>query len=863
MYILENDVEWTQELKDAFKHNVTKAKIICGEDEINYDNGLKDIEIEDTRYVPKVGFIGQAVAKKATINLIDNQQELNLENKEIEIFIGADYNNQTYYINYGKFIVNSSPQNDKTNNTIKIVAYDYMIKFNENYTDTMTYPCTLKQLLQSICTQAGVELGTETFANQNFSVTDNQFEGKTLREVLQNIAKCAFSWARIGQDNKLYLDFEVNDTITETLTIDDYYKDSYKIANEYYGAINKVTYGESNIVGQEESVEDTEDIELHGEKELVINDNYFGYTTEKRHQLIQAGTRLFGLKYMPVQELKTIGLIYLDCNDIIKVIDENNNYITTRVFSHIIRYNGITKDEIKTESKSNNENKYQNINSPAVQNSRTEIMVDRANKQILSIAQEIGDRSEKTTTITQDLDTIASKVENIADLTKEQTGIKTVTINDAFEGGNMLELHIYGNNSVFNYLYPRDDLYPSDTLYPYGDSRIRFTNQNGTTELDLGIMEVLRSNTETRDEFVIIDGEANVIRRVNSDGTTKQEEETTYLGTLNFQLTEGDNTFEVVNYFAEIMIKYVAKNEFTDIFSTKAEMHSEISQTAEEINLEVSKKVDSGQVIASINLSSEEASINANKININGVISANGNFQIDTEGNVSLAGNIYMTGTNTKIVGGDGLITNLQFYTSGLVGHYYDTSDIRYGICCFVNIPSNFVIQSAKLTVMHSTVEATYYYESGQRLHYGNSKNVSCTKNSGITFSRTGANVDVTQPIIPDTPGEVIAQLGSFNGNQAVQVDITNSLSSGPQYLVLADYVNSVSSFEQTLDYTGNITMFVDVIGYMKLNYTENRLENENMQRTFEVIQKMDKEELEKDDDELTKGKNEKDEEVK
>ena len=384
--------------------------------EINYDNGIKEIVIEDSVYVPDLGFIGQATAKKATLILLDNEQTTNLENKEFDIYIGADYNNQTYYINYGTFIVNEPPENDSTNGTIKIIAYDYMIKFNKKYEDQITYPCTLRDYLMNICNQAGVELGSEEFVNENFIVENNQFEGKQLREVLKHIAKCAFSWARIDQDNKLYLDFDVNDSVAETLTINDYKLDGFKKANEYYGAINKVTYGESNITGQEESVQDDADIALNGVKELVINDNYFAYTTAKRNELIQAGTVLFGLTYMPVSKLDLIGTIYLNCKDKIQISDENNNIITTRVFSHTIKYNGIIKDTIETNGTSSNQQTYQNPNTPTENTSQTEIMVDRANKRIDSLVMDIYDEDgiiqKNFTEIYQDINNVITSVQN-------------------------------------------------------------------------------------------------------------------------------------------------------------------------------------------------------------------------------------------------------------------------------------------------------------------------------------------------------------------------------------------------------------------------------------------------------------------
>ena len=593
MYKLENNVEWTNDLKDAFKHNITRAKIVYDNTEINYDNGIKEITLEDSVYVPDIGFIGQATSKKLTLILLDNEQTINLENKEFELYIGADYNNQTYYINYGKFIVNEPPENDSTNGTIKIIAYDYMIKFNKIYQDEVTYPIKLKDYLSNICTQAGVQLGSQTFPNQNFWVSDNQFEGKQLREVIKHIAKCAFSWARIGQDNKLYLDFNATGDVIETFGLDDYKQDGFKRANEYYGPINKVTYADSDIQGQERSVFDESSIALIGTKELVIYDNFFAYTTQKRQDLIQSGNVLFGFNYMPVTQLELTGAIYLDCTDIIEVIDDKNNTITTRVFSHTIKYNGVISDTVSAPALSNNQQTYKNINTPANTNNIIEIIVDRAIKQIKSIISDIGDRSQKTTTITQDIESIESKVEDVEDLTNTVTGNRTVTISDAFPNENILELHIYGNNSVFNYLLPSDDLYPEDNLYPFGDSKIRFYNDKEDRTVELGIEEVLRSNNEVKDElFIDYQGNVNLIRRVNPDGTTKQIPTNTLLGELHFKLIEGDNTFEIVNYVAPIEVKYAIKSTYTDIFSTKLEMETSIKQTAEEINSVVARKVD-------------------------------------------------------------------------------------------------------------------------------------------------------------------------------------------------------------------------------------------------------------------------------
>lgn len=467
MYKLENNVEWTEDLKNAFKHNVTRAKIeyIKNNQTITIDEntGIKEIILEDSRYVPETGFIGQATAKKVTLTLLDNSLSTNLENKEFTLYIGADYNNQTYYINYGNFIVNEPPENDSTNGTIKIVAYDYMIKFNKTYRDEIPYPCTLKAYLLNICSQANVELGSQSFTNDDFMVTDNQFEGKQLREILQHIGKCAFSWVRIGQDNKLYLDFKVNDenAITETITIDDYKQDAYKKANEYYGAINKVTYGDSDIQGQEISVPT---VDPENVKELVINDNYFAYTKAKRQQLIQGGTVLFGLKYMPITQLDLIGSVYLDCNDIIEVFDEEENSITSRVFSHTIKYNGAISDNIETEGKSETEQTYTNTNTTSASNARTEIIVDRANKKITQVVEEVGQYDSRISTVEQTVDGIKQQVQKTVDYKRTVEGITQIHLTEAMKE-DALSIEVKGNITYRSDLYPREDLYPSSDLY--------------------------------------------------------------------------------------------------------------------------------------------------------------------------------------------------------------------------------------------------------------------------------------------------------------------------------------------------------------------------------------------------------------
>lgn len=665
MYRLENNVAWTTDLKNAFKRNVTRAKILYDNIEINEGNYIQDLTIEEQRYIKNYGFVGTATAKKLELNVLDINGELNLENKEVVVKIGADYDGDTYYINYGNFIVDSAPQHDETNGKTRVVAYDYMIKFNKPYVDRVVYPCTLLTLLQDVCSQAGVTLGNTNFANATFSVENNQFEGYTLRQVLQNIAKCAFSWARIGQDNKLYLDFSLTPEITEPITINEYKLNSFKKAIEYYGPVNQVTYADSDIEGQEEKVPSAPPV---GDlKELVIYDNLFAYTAEKRHELIQAGTMLLGLEYMPISQLELIGFAYLDCKDAIEVDTLDEETFSSRVFIHRIKYNGTLHDNIITEGTSGNEQVYKNTATDMFQNQQTQIKVDRANKNIKLLTEEVDDQNSKISQLEIDMEGIEAQVASIYSTTKRVAGTKSIILTECVKG-YLIELRIRGNNTVFDRLYPADDLYPLDTLYPRGDSRVVVTDENGnSTVYELRIPSVLRANDEVYDEYILKDNFAKVIRRVNPDGTTKEVETEEIIGTYTIYIEDGQNTVTIQNYSAPIEALYVEQNAYTDQFATVIEMNSSIELAEQEINIELSKKVDDEEltganIMLRINDDESEAMIKADKISLEGkTIDLTGeditidsdNFKVDAEGNV-VCNSLELTGGSIDLDIDDG-----------------------------------------------------------------------------------------------------------------------------------------------------------------------------------------------------------------
>ena len=381
--------------------------------------------------------------------------------------------------------------------------------------------------------------------------------------------------------------------------------------------------------------------ESTGETEFVIADNPFAYTQEKRQELIEAGRYLFGLTYVPMS-MDMIGYIYLNCKDKIQVKNLNNESFDTYLLNHTITYEGTVSDSMESPAMTKTETQYQFTPQMIQALKHTELLVDKANQRIDAVIENVTENSEKIVELELTVDGIQQSVTDIENLTNTVEGVKTITLENCVEG-NLLELHIYGNNTVFDYLYPRNDLYPSDNLYPHGDSMIEVIDNDGNSKIyDLGITEVLRQNGDVYDEYVLDNGKAKIIRRINPDGTIKYTETEEDLGDFNIPLTLGTNIITIKNYSARLMAKFAIQNDLVEIFATKVEMNSSITQTAqsitlevdkkindteqelsstitqtaEEINSEVSKKVGEDEIISKINQSAEKIQINANKVSL-------------------------------------------------------------------------------------------------------------------------------------------------------------------------------------------------------------------------------------------------------
>lgn len=405
-------------------------------DETNY---IINWDLEDFRYVPNVGIIGQFVEKQLTGKLKNVNDDFSIVNKTFELQVGIkiDDNEPSWYT-LGHYIV-SEQADDNVADTMTFKAKDYTKYFEKPYEDRVEYPTTARILAEDVCGQCGVSLSSDTFINEDFIIENNQFvNNESCREVMKAISMLAYSWCRISFDDTVHLDFNSHSPVSSINTIDnDHYYDLITDGSTY-GAINKVVIGLKDVEGENVAItqEGTD-----GDNVLSLWDNPLTYTQELRQSVIDSASILYGLSYTAV-ESTTIGYLWLIGNETIRFVNMENGTFDTYPLDRTISYSGHVKTKIKSpvESLTNAQYTYESKVLNSVRN--TQIKVDKAEGTITSIAnrtEALNDTVvELGTQVTQGLEGIDINISNLQttiDENKNELQSQLDNVNNTLEDG--------------------------------------------------------------------------------------------------------------------------------------------------------------------------------------------------------------------------------------------------------------------------------------------------------------------------------------------------------------------------------------------------------------------------------------------
>ena len=389
------------------------------------DTPLDEYEIvsttyEDYRYVDTDSLvIGQFVARTFNGEIKNINRDLLIENKEIEVRMGVKVGDTTTWYSLGNFLI-TKPEEDDVKDKMTFKSMDYTKKFNKKFDPSLvTFPCTALELAEAVCAQCRVELATTDFTNADFIIENNQYvEDESCRKVMQDIGKLAYSWVRIGWDNKCYIDFEVKTEVEDhnIITNDEYY--DFSKQQKQFGVVNRVVVGMKDVDGENVAIQDDDSIAENGLCELHIYDNNLTYTPELRQQVIEGAKRLFGLKYVPV-EVNTVGHPWLIGNELVRIIDMDGNAVDTYPFDRTIEYMGHIKTKLVSKAETQTQHEYVNNNTLGDLLNRTKIVVDKQNQTIKAVAEQSDASAKKVAEFGITLDEISSSVSNTEEVVKD------------------------------------------------------------------------------------------------------------------------------------------------------------------------------------------------------------------------------------------------------------------------------------------------------------------------------------------------------------------------------------------------------------------------------------------------------------
>lgn len=381
---------------------------------------------EDYRYVDTATLcIGQFVARTISGELMNPNNSIIMENKEIKVELGVKTESGTNYYSLGNFLI-TKPSDDAVKDKTSFEAMDYTKKFNKEFDATgITFPCSALQLAQYCCQKCGVELGSTSFTNSSFVIDSNQYEtGDTFRKVMQDIGKLAYSWVRIGWDNKCYIDFSFSSTVADTDKIgtSNYY--DLTIQSEQFGPVNRVVIGMTDIEGENVVLEDSTSIAQNGVCELQIMDNNLTYTPELRQQAITSANKLFGLSFVPV-EINTTGHPWLLGNETVEIEKLDGTKIKTIPFDRTIEYSGHIKTKLVSKADTKTETEYKNPGTLETAIKQTRIIVNKQEQEISQVIQQQESQTEIINSVQDSIDNLTEQInENI--IIYRGTGVPTL-----------------------------------------------------------------------------------------------------------------------------------------------------------------------------------------------------------------------------------------------------------------------------------------------------------------------------------------------------------------------------------------------------------------------------------------------------
>lgn len=782
--------------KDSVKY---REYIVIDNKEVDIKGDLSDTAYKDTTFFGKFNL---KMLKFETENDIDYKK------KEFKYYKEVDGE----AIKIGTFIVTEVKDSD-TFESVNVTAYDYGLKFANPYVTSLDYSnTTLFQVIQEICTNCGVTLENTSLPNGAFIVDSNQFvNGEQYGDVVAQASGINGMFATINSNDKLEFVFtnETNEIIEDYVELDDK-RDTWPITSvlvatsedlETAGAVMK----DENLIAQ------------YGEHWLKIYSYGFAYSTEKCQQLVNAiFNQVKGFAYSSFKSEYSF-LPYLSLGDKIQFRNKKGELINSLILKYETNYDEIT---LEAPSIINASIDYTLPETTEQKVNKVGIKVDQAEKEIELLNKKVVDIS---TTVTG-----YGSVNIInASLSKPYNITLTGNIDYPVVGTKNKKNLVVGNFKVDS---PVLELYINDEL---------------KQSYSLPINHLYSYNGK-KDELQINYNKCTFIEKIGVDNSGSKyvlENPIIHdLGEIDIEIPEGESTLKIRNL--NISITYLNKNEYTNQLATQVEVTNEIKVASDEILIQSKSEIlDNGDaLIASINTTSTgNVKIKASDtIALEGTTTVGDKIKFNLDGSITAQDLRLLDGG--RVIGGDGLLTNLQFISVGLLDSGFTFVGFKeidyysqYGYAdCIVDafIPANFTVTSAYITIYISSEEV--FNANNESVGNGYPKQLKLYKGNynEITNYYVAPSAGILQHYEPLSGEEIVNAIN----NQASYtpsimpgyittvktINLKETLLAGRNVFILRTSLDRPASPESTgistqpyLN-TGIGKMVLDIIGYMK-----------------------------------------------
>ena len=524
-------------------------------------------------------------------------------NTIINCQIGIKVNNNYEMLNYGNYVVYNSEKQEDTG-TYKITCYDkllYSMKQNEDL--GITYPISIKNYLRAVANKIGLTVANQTFYNEDMQIPSELYLGLeyTYRDILDEIAQATGSIIALNENDEIQVKYptQTNDTIDE-----EYLKDVNVKFGERYGAINTIVLSRA---GESDNVYYPDPLPANP-IEIKIVDNQIMNFNNRSDYLEGIYNALNGLYYY-INDFTSTGILYYDVGDLYNVRIGENTYQCLMLNDEINVTTGI-EEIIHTDMPKKSETDYSKADKTDRKINQTYLIVDKQNQEIEAVVKQTVDPTNPESTVNKvsrlniRVGELESSIKDIADITTYGESDKAFVELEGINQSEPIMIRIHPTSTNISYLYPHENLYPSDLQF-LPDRIIRFTRtyeDNGETlteNIDYTLPDdLLRYSSEVYDEFYLnYDSQTcQVIKRCgyNADGSVYKLDNEITVDYPYPQIILGDGDYEISlpGYdFGYIYVRLMAQNIYTTQFATKAELTSEINQSAQQIDLSVNQKL--------------------------------------------------------------------------------------------------------------------------------------------------------------------------------------------------------------------------------------------------------------------------------